>query len=133
MRRAGGLGTALRVNESAARGAVACLLSFLVFKIVDNDSDGGVAPILALPVAAYAAWNVGVVVWLIRGATERAEPAEARNAARFIGVMAAVRLVWLVPLSLDPWWRGPFLAALVAASLLTIAMAIHARSMALPT
>ena len=110
--------------ESAVRVCVAVLVGFLVFKVVTQDSDAGVPTFLVVPVAAYAAWNVGIALWLVLRAAKLLNREASMRAARAVALMATVRLVWLLPLARDPWWRSPQLTALVVATVAVIATSV---------
>jgi hypothetical protein len=110
--------------ESAVRVCVAVLVGFLAFKVVTQDSDAGVPTFLVVPVAAYAAWNVGIALWLVLRAAKLLNREASMRAARAVALMATVRLVWLLPLARDPWWRSPQLTALVVATVAVIATSV---------
>lgn len=73
-----------------------------------------------LPVAAYLVWNVGFVVWLARRVAS--DGGLVVRTLRIVGLAAAVRLVWLVPVARDPWWAGWPLSVLVVLTVATVAL-----------
>jgi hypothetical protein len=106
--------------EAALRGCVAVLVAVLAFKIVTQEADAGMPGLLVVPVAAYAVWNVGVGMWLVLRAAKLSDPEAVMRAARAVALMAAIRLVWLLPLARDPWWRSPPITALVVATVAVV-------------
>jgi hypothetical protein len=111
--RADPLALGIVVLEVVVRVGVVVLLGVLATEIVTRDSDDGFPFIFMVPVVAYAAWNLGVIRWILRWTARATESATAQHTATTVLGLAAVRLVWLVPLARDPRWGGAPSTALV--------------------
>jgi hypothetical protein len=59
-------------------------------------------------------------MWLVLRAAKLSDPEAEIRAARAVALMAALRLVWLLPLARDPWWRSPPITALVVATVAVV-------------
>ncbi len=110
--------------DGLARLGVVGVLVVVIWLIVDTrygaGSDGSGMPVVAVvPVAAYAVWNVGFVLWLTRRAA--ADGGLVVRTLRIVGVAAVVRLVWVVPVATDPWWAGWPLSVVVALAVVALA------------
>lgn len=126
--RADPLALGIVVLEVVVRVGVVVLLGVLAKEIVTQDSEDGFPSIFMVPVVAYAAWNLGVILWMLRWTARATESAEAQRTATIVLGLAAVRLVWLVPLARDPWWGGTPTTALVVLTTAVIASTMFHRS-----
>jgi hypothetical protein len=130
--RADPLALGIVVLEVAVRVGVVVLLGVLAKEIVTQDSDAGIPSIFIVPVVAYAAWSLGVIRWMLRWTARATESATAQRTATIVLGLAAVRLVWLVPLARDPWWGGTPTTALVVLTGIVIALTMTHRSKTSP-
>jgi hypothetical protein len=114
----------LVVSDVAARLGVIVLLVVVVQKMLDPETGSdGFPDAFLVPLGAYAAWNLAVIVWTLRRTAHESGDGELRRVARLIGVGAGVRALWLLPVASDPYWRSPAMFALLAATLIAIATA----------
>jgi hypothetical protein len=112
------------VCDMAARVGVITLIAVVIGRVLDrSDGSDGVPSIVALPLLAYLAWNVAATMWLGRLVSRPRLDAEVRRFAWLVGGGAAVRVLWLLPVARDPYWRSPALFGLLAATVITIAAA----------
>lgn len=114
--------------EVVVRVGVVVLLGVFAKEIVTQDSDAGFPSIFMVPVVAYAAWNLGVIRWVLRSTARTTESATGQRTATIVLGLAAVRLVWLTPLSRDPWWGGAPTMSLVVLTCGVIALTMLLRS-----
>ena len=113
------------VLDGLARLGVVGVLAVVMWLIVDSrGSDAGVPVGAVVPVAAYAVWNVGFVVWLARRVA--GDGGLVVRTLRIVGLAAAVRLVWVVPVARDPWWAGWPMSVLVVLTVVTVAQVLWA-------
>lgn len=111
-------------SDIAVRTGVVVLLVVMMSRLMDH-SDGfdGVPTAAAIPLAAYLVWNIVAMVWQGRRVRRERSGAQARQFAGLLGVGAAARVLWLLPIARDPYWRSPVLFVLLAATVITIAAA----------
>jgi hypothetical protein len=89
----------------------------------EPDSDGVPVLVLVPPLVAYLAWNLWFVgrsirAWISRRFTDA-------SFLTLLGVLSLARLLWLLPLADDLWWRHrDRLMVLVVASLACGALAL---------
>jgi hypothetical protein len=108
--------------DMATRAAVVVLVAVVIGRVMDrSDGSDGLPSIAALPLVVYLAWNVASIAWLGRLMRRPRRDVEARRFAWLLGGGAAVRVLWLLPVTRDPYWRSPALFVLLAVTVITIA------------
>jgi hypothetical protein len=122
----GRVGVAIDVVARAAVIVVCVLLIREFWGVYIGPNGDGVPVRLAIPpLAAYVVWNVWVAVRSIR-ALRRAAGLDTSFLAN-VGGLSVVRLVWLLPLADDLWWRHrDRLMVLVVASVTAAALTFGA-------
>jgi hypothetical protein len=108
--------------DMATRAGVVVLVAVVIGRVMDrSDGSDGLPSIAALPLVVYLAWNVAAIAWLGRLMRRPRRDVEARRFAWLLGGGAAVRVLWLLPVARDPYWRSPALFVLLAVTVITIA------------
>lgn len=91
----------------------------------EPNSDGPPVQMLIPPLIAYIGWNV----WVMTRSSRRWISGSLGDSSFFasLGVFSLVRLVWLLPLADDWWWRyRQRLMVLIAMSVATALLALGA-------
>lgn len=91
----------------------------------EPNSDGPPVQLLIPPLIAYLAWNI----WLMTRSSRRwiSGSLGDRSFLASLGVLSLVRLLWLLPLADDWWWRyRQRLMVLVVMSVVTAVLALGA-------
>lgn len=114
-----GIGKVAVALDVAVRCGVIVVTWLLMRKFwaedIEPNADGPPVRLLAIPLGAYLVWNLSVIARSSRAWTmgSIADP----SFLAMVGALSAVRLVWLLPLPDDLWWRHrDRLMALVVAS-----------------
>jgi hypothetical protein len=121
----GTTGRVMVASDVAGRAGVVVLMGVVIVRTIDPDTGSDGFPDIALVLfGGYALWNLVVAAWALRQAARGPDDRPAvRRFARLLGVGAAIRVLWLLPVTQDPSWSSPALFALLGATVVTIATA----------